>query len=214
MITPEHIKQLREKTGAPMMDCKTALQESKGDFEKAIEILRKKGIADASRKAGRLACEGLVYSYIHGEGRIGVLAEINCETDFVARSDAFKNFVKDVAMQIAASNPLYVSEGDIPPQVLEKEKEIYKHQAAETKKPQQVIDKIVEGKIQKYYDETCLLRQPFIKDSTKTISILLKELIAKVGENCSIRRFVRYQLGEGLQKKTEDFAAEVKKQIK
>ena len=208
------VKKLREKTGAPMMDCKSALQETHGDFEKAIDFLRKKGIADASKKAGRIASEGLVHSYIHGEGRIGVLVEVNCETDFVAKNEEFKAFVKDIAMHVAASNPLYVAESDVPENVLAKEREIYKHQAAETKKPPQVIDKIVEGKIQKYYEETCLLKQPFIKDQNKKIEGLLKELIAKLGENCTIRRFVRFQVGEGLEKKNEDFAAEVAKQIK
>ena len=208
------VKKLREKTGAPMMDCKTALKETQGDFDKAIEFLRKKGVADASKKAGRIASEGLVHSYIHGEGRIGVLVEVNCETDFVAKNEAFKTFVKDIAMHVAASNPLYVSESEVPQNVLDKEREIYKHQASESKKPPQVIDKIVEGKIQKYYEETCLLKQPFIKDQNKKVEDLLKELIAKLGENCTIRRFVRFQMGEGLEKKSQDFAGEVAKQIK
>ncbi len=208
------VKKLREKTGAPMMDCKAALQESHGDFEKAIEFLRKKGISDASKKSGRITSEGLVYSYIHGEGRIGVLVEVNCETDFVAKNEAFKVFVKDMAMHIAASNPLYISQSDVPENVLAKEREIYKHQASESKKPAPVIDKIVEGKIKKYYEETCLLQQPFIKDQNKKVEGLLKELIAKLGENCSVRRFVRFQLGEGLEKKNQDFAAEVAKQVK
>ena len=208
------VKKLREKTGAPMMDCKEALQETHGDFEKAIEFLRKKGMADASKKSGRIASEGVVHSYIHGEGSIGVLVEVNCETDFVAKNEGFRAFVKDIAMHIAASNPLYVSERDVPQNVLDKEREIYKHQASQSKKPPQVIDKIVEGKIQKYYEETCLLKQVFIKDQNKKIEDLLKELIAKLGENCTIRRFVRFQLGEGLEKKNQDFAAEVAKQIK
>ncbi len=208
------VKKLREKTGAPMMDCKVALQETHGDFDKAIEFLRKKGIADASKKSGRIASEGLVHSYIHGEGRIGVLVEVNCETDFVSKNESFKAFVKDIAMHVAASNPLYVLESDVPQNVLDKEREIYKHQAAQSKKPPQVIDKIVEGKIQKYYEETCLLKQSFIKDQNKKVEDLLKELIAKLGENCAIRRFVRFQLGEGLEKKNQNFAEEVAKQIK
>ncbi len=213
-VSAEDVRKLREKTGAPMMDCKVALQESNGDFDRAIDFLRKKGIADASKKTARITSEGLVHSYIHGEGRIGVLLEVNCETDFVARNEEFKGFVKGIAMHVAASNPLYVSEDEVPKNVLDKEKEIYKHQAQETKKPANVIDKIVEGKVQKYLDETCLLRQPFVKDPDKKVADLLKELVAKLGENCKVRRFVRFQLGEGIEKKKEDFAEEVQKQIK
>ena len=201
MITAESVKKLREKTGAPMMDCKVALQESQGDFDKAVDFLRKKGMADAAKKSGRITSEGLVHAYIHGEGKIGVLIEVNCETDFVAKNKDFQAFVKDIAMQVAASNPLYICEKEVPKNVLDKEKEIYKHQAAQSKKPANVIDKIVEGKIQKYYEEACLLKQPFVKDPDKTIEDLLKELIAKFGENCTIRRFSRFQLGEGLEKK-------------
>ncbi|MEK7790586.1 MAG: translation elongation factor Ts [Deltaproteobacteria bacterium] len=196
MITSGHVKELREKTGAPMMDCKQALQEAKGDFDRAIELLRKKGIASAAKKMGRIALEGLIYSYIHGEGRIGVLVEVNCETDFVARTEAFQGFVKNIALHIAASAPLYVSEVDVPQDLVNKEREIYKHQAAEAKKPPAVIEKIVDGKLEKFYDEVCLLRQPYIKDPDKKVSDLLRELISQIGENCSIRRFVRYQLGE------------------
>lgn len=213
-ISAQEVKKLREKTGAGMMDCKTALMEVDGNFDKAIDFLRKKGIADASKKAGRVASEGLIYSYIHGEGRVGVLVEVNSETDFVARNEIFQGFVRDIAMQIAASNPLYVSEADIPQELLDKEREIYRHQALETKKPEKVIEKIVEGKVQKYLDEVCLMRQSFIKDNDKTVNDLLKELIATIGENCQVRRFVRYSLGEGIEKKQEDFAQEVAKQIK
>ena len=201
MITAESVKKLREKTGAPMMDCKVALQESQGDFDKAVDFLRKKGMADAAKKSGRITSEGLVHAYIHGEGKIGVLIEVNCETDFVAKNKDFQAFVKDIAMQVAASNPLYICEKEVPQNVLDKEKEIYKHQAAQSKKPANVIDKIVEGKIKKYYEEACLVNQPFVKHPDKTIEEVLKELIAKFGENCTIRRFSRFQLGEGLEKK-------------
>jgi len=197
-----------------MMDCKKALQETAGDFEKAIDFLRKKGVADAAKKAGRIAAEGVVHAYIHGGGRIGVLVEVNCETDFVARNEDFQAFVKDVAMHIAAAQPLYVDTQEVPQHVLDREREIYQDQASASKKPANVVEKIVEGKIQKFYDQVCLLRQPFIKDQDKTISDLLKGLIAKLGENCSIRRFVRFHLGEGIEKKKEDFAEEVAKQIK
>ncbi|MBI4041377.1 MAG: translation elongation factor Ts [Deltaproteobacteria bacterium] len=214
MVEAQDVKKLREKTGAPMMDCKRALQDTSGNFEKAIDYLRKKGMADASKKAGRVAAEGIVHSYIHGGGRIGVLVEVNCETDFVARNPDFQAFVKEIALHIAAAHPQYVSESDVPEEVLKREKEIYLHQAKASKKPQAVMDKMVEGKIQKFYDEVCLLRQPFIKDQDKTISDLLKQLIAKIGENCQIRRFVRYQVGEGIEKKVQNFAQEVASQLK
>lgn len=213
-ISAESVRKLRETTGAGMLDCRNALQQVQGDFEKAVEFLRKKGAADASKKAGRIAAEGLIYSYIHGEGRIGVLVEVNCETDFVSRNENFKEFIKNVAMQIAAVNPQYVSEAEVPSTILEKEKEIYKEQAKTTGKPAAVIDKIIEGKIQKFYDEVCLLKQTYIKDPDKKISDLLKELIVQVGENCRVRRFVRFQLGEGIEKRKEDFATEVANQVK
>ena len=213
-ISAEVVKKLRERTGAGMMDCKAALEETRGDFDKAIEFLRKKGIADAAKKAGRIATEGLVHSYIHGEGRIGVLVEVNCETDFVAKNGKFKELVKDIAMHVAATPPRYVSEEDIPSDIIAKEKEIYEAQVRELKKPPQVTQKIVDGKLQKFYDEVCLLRQPFIKDSNKKISDLIKEYVAQLGENCKVRRFVRFELGEGLEKKQEDFATEVAKQLK
>ena len=199
------VRKLREKTGAGMMDCKRALQETNGDFEKAIDYLRKKGVADAAKRSERIATEGVIESYIHGGGRIGVLVEVNSETDFVARNDKFKEFVRNVALQVAASHPLYVSEEDVPASVIAREKEIYQHQAS---------DKIVDGKLQKYFDEVCLTRQAYIKDPDKKVSDLLKELISQVGENCRIRRFARFELGEGLVRKSEDFAAEVAKQVK
>jgi elongation factor Ts len=198
------VKDLREKTGAGMMDCKKALAETSGDFEKAIEYLRKKGIASASKKAGRTAKEGVVSSYIHGEGRVGVLLEINCETDFVARTEQFRTLVKDVAMHIAAANPTYVRPTDVPAEVVAKEKEIAIAQMQASGKPAAVLEKIAEGKINKFYEDSCLLNQVFVKDPGKTIEQLQKEAIAALGENISIRRFARFQLGEGL----KDAAAE------
>lgn len=192
------VKDLREKTGAGMMDCKKALAESAGDFEKAIEYLRKKGIASAAKKAGRATKEGAVTSYIHGEGRVGVLLEVNCETDFVARTEQFKTFVKDVAMHIAAANPLYVKPEEVPAETLAKEKEIAVAQMQASGKPAAVLEKIAEGKIKKYYEDTCLMQQVFVKDPNKTIEQLQKEAIAALGENIMIRRFARFQLGEGV----------------
>lgn len=193
------IKDLREKTGAGIMDCKAALKEASGDIKKALEILRKKGLATAQKKAGRIAKEGLVHSYIHMGGRIGVLVEINCETDFVARNDDFKAFAKEMAMQIAAANPFYIKREDIPQSTIEKEKEIIKAQLSGSEgkgKPAPVMDKIIEGKLEKFYEETCLLEQPFIRDQNVKIKDLMTSLIAKIGENIVIRRFVRYQVGE------------------
>ncbi|OFZ73409.1 MAG: translation elongation factor Ts [Bdellovibrionales bacterium RIFOXYD1_FULL_44_7] len=195
-ITANQVKELRERTGAGMMDCKKALSESSGDFEKAIEYLRKRGIASAAKKAGRATKEGLVASYIHGEGRVGVLVEINCETDFVARTEQFKQFVKDVSMHIAAANPLWVSSDEVPSNVLAKEKEIAIAQMQGTGKPAAVLEKIAEGKVKKFYEESCLLNQPFIKDPNKSVEQLLKETIGSLGENMAIRRFARFVLGE------------------
>ncbi len=199
-VTAEMVKELREKTGAGMMDCKKALSESSGDLEKAVQVLRQKGLATAAKKAGRLASEGLIGSYIHMNSKIGVLVEVNCETDFVARTDDYKELAKDIAMHIAAANPTYVSREDVPQQVLENEKQIYRVQIAN--KPPQVAEKIVEGKLEKFFGETCLVEQIFIKDpeQKKKIKELLTEKIAKLGENIVIRRFVRFQLGEGLEK--------------
>jgi len=190
------VKDLREKTGAGMMACKKALEETSGDFEKAIEFLRKKGIASAEKKAGRATSEGAITSYIHGAGRVGVLLEVNCETDFVARTDDFQNFLRDVSMHIAATSPRWVNSDEIPDEVKAKEKEIAIAQMKDQGKPEAVLEKIAEGKLKKFYEETCLLNQPFVKDTDKTIGDYLKEVIAKLGENINIRRFARFALGE------------------
>jgi len=190
----EDIKKLREKTGAGMMDCKQALKEANGEMEKAIEILRKKGVSIAAKKASRATKEGVAESYIHHGSKIGVLLEVNCETDFVARNQDFKKFVKDVAMQIAATAPRYIKREDVPKLVLDKEREIFKAQIKD--KPANVIDKIVEGRLEKFYEETCLLEQPFVRDPNIKIKELLTSIVAKTGENALIRRFVRYQVGE------------------
>ncbi len=213
MITAEMVKQLRERTGAGMMDCKRALNDANGDAEKAIELLREKGLSAAAKKAGRIAAEGLVEAYIHGDGRIGVLVEVNIETDFAARGDEFKQFVKDVAMQIAASKPEFVKKEDVPASVIESEKEILRAQARNEGKPEKIIDKMVEGRIEKFYAENCLMEQAFIKDPDMTVGQLLTEKIAHIGENISIRRFARFERGEGIEKKDENFADEVMKQI-
>ncbi|WP_330390623.1 translation elongation factor Ts [Caminicella sporogenes] len=211
-ITAAMVKELREKTGAGMLDCKKALTEANGDMEKAVEILREKGLAKAAKKAGRIAAEGIVEAYIHG-GRIGVIVEINTETDFVAKNDEFKVFAKDIAMQIAATNPQYVSREQVPQDVIEKEKEILRNQALNEGKPEKIVDKMVQGRIEKYFKEVCLLEQPFIKNPDITVQDLLHEKIAKIGENISIRRFARFEVGEGIEKKQENFAEEVAKQI-
>lgn len=214
MIEASAVKELRERTGAGMMDCKKALTESNGDMEKAIEILREKGLAAAAKKAGRIASEGIVESYIHGGGRIGVLIEVNSETDFVAKNEEFRQFVKDMAMQVAAANPLYVKREEVDPSVIEKEKEIYRVQALNEGKPEKIVEKMVEGRVEKYYKEICLLEQPFIKDTDKTVQEVLNGMIAKIGENLSIRRFVRFEKGEGLAKKEDNFVEEVMSQMK
>jgi len=190
------VKELREKTGAGIMDCKKALQECQGDLEKAVEALRKKGLATAVKKASRATNEGVIHSYIHMGGKIGVLIEVNCETDFVARTDEFKELAHNLAMQVAASSPLYVSKEDVPEDALEKERRLYREQALEQGKPEKVIDRIVEGKLNKFYQEVCLLEQPFIREPEKTVSQLITEHIAKLGENIRVKRFVRFQLGE------------------
>jgi len=212
-ISAALVKELRERTGAGMMDCKKALVAMDGDIEKAIDELRTKGLAKAAKKAGRIASEGLVYAYIHGGGRIGVLVEVNCETDFVAKTDEYKEFVKDIAMQIAASSPDYVKREEVPEDVLNREREVLKAQAREEGKPENIVEKMLVGRIEKFYKEHCLLEQVFVKDPDKTVLDLVNEKIAKIGENISIRRFVRYEVGEGLEKKEEDFAAEVMAQI-
>ena len=189
MITASLVKELREKTGAGMMDCKRALVETDGDLEKAVDYLREKGLSKAAKKADRVTAEGLVASYIHGHGRIGVLVEVNCETDFVARSEDFQQLVKDVAMQIAATNPRYLTREDVPQEA--------------------IVDKMTEGRLEKFYRENVLLEQEFVKDTDKSVQQMITEMIAKIGENISVRRFTRYQLGEGIEKRQDDFASEV-----
>jgi len=208
-ISASMVKELRDRTGAGMMDCKKALTENGGDIEKAVTYLREKGLAAAAKKSGRVAAEGLIESYIHGAGRIGVLVEVNCETDFVALTDDFKSLVRDIAMQIAAAKPEFIAREEVPAEILEKEREILRAQAINEGKPEKIADKMVEGRIEKYYKDVCLLEQPFIKDTNFTIQQLLTDKIAKIGENISIRRFARYELGEGIQKKQSDIAADV-----
>ncbi len=211
-ITASMVKELREKTGVGMLDCKKALVETNGDIDKAVDYLREKGLSKAAKKASRIAAEGIVESYIHG-GRIGVLVEVNSETDFVAKNDEFKQFVKDIAMQVAATNPLCVTREEVPQEKIEHEKEVLKQQALNEGKPENIVEKMVEGRIEKYYKEVVLLDQPFIKDPDKSVQDLLTDLITKIGENIKIRRFTRYEVGEGLEKREEDFAAEVAKQM-
>ena len=213
MITAEQVRELRELTGAGMMECKRVLEETNGDKEKASELLRERGVVKAAKKAGRIAAEGLVESYIHGDGRIGVLVEVNIETDFAAKNPEFREFVKDIAMQIAATKPEYVKREEVPAEVIEKEKEIIKAQALNEGKPEAAIEKIVTGRIDKFFAETCLLEQDFIKDPDKTVQQVLTEKIANIGENITIRSFVRFERGEGIAKKEENFAEEVMKQI-
>ena len=213
MITMEMVKELRERTGAGVLDCKKALAEQKGDMEKAIAFLREKGLAAAAKKAGRISAEGIVESYIHGGGRIGVLLEINCETDFVAKTPAFKELAKNIAMQIAASRPEFVQREDVPSDILEKEKEILRTQALNEGKPEKIVDKMVEGRINKFYKEVCLLEQPYIRDPEISVNDLIIEQISKIGENIKVRRFARFEVGEGLQKREENFAEEVMSQV-
>src|SRR6266851_2039663 len=214
-ITAAGVKSLREKTGAGMMDCKKALVEADGNEERAIEILRKRGLASAKKKEGRVATEGVVGSYIHMGGKVGVLVEVNCETDFVARGEEFQQLVKDIAMHVAAAEPRYVSREEVTPETINKEREIARAQAKNdpknASKPDQVIDKIVEGRLNKFYEEFVLLDQPFIKDPAKTVGELVTEKIAKTGEKVTIRRFARYKMGEGLAKREDDFGDEVAK---
>ncbi len=212
-ISAKDVKDLREKTGAGMMDCKKALTETNGDVEKAIEFLRKQGMADAAKKAGRIASEGMVHAYIHGEGRIGVMLEVNCETDFVARTDKFKGFVNDVALHIAAANPRWLSRDEVNQAAMDKERAFLTEQAKESGKPENIIEKMVEGRMSKFYQENCLLDQGFVKNPDQTVGDLVKSMIADIGENISVRRFTRYELGEGLEKKVHDLAAEVAEQI-
>ena len=195
-ITAAQVKELRDKTSAPMMDCKTALTEAKGDVEAAIVLLRKKGVATAAKKAARVTSEGSVASYIHAGGKIGVLVEVNCESDFVARTDDFKGLVHDIAMHIAATDPRFIRKEDVTAEAFEKEKDIYRAQAAQTGKPAPVIEKIVEGKMAKFYEEVCLYEQPFIKEQTITVAQLIATVIGKLGENISVRRFARFKVGD------------------
>jgi len=216
MFTAQDVKELRERTGAGMMDCKNALKECNGDMEKAMDYLREKGLAAAAKKAGRIAAEGVVDSYIHLGGRIGVLVEVNCETDFVTKTDEFKSLVHDIAMQIAAAKPTFVSKDEVPADEIEHEREILRAQAKNEPKPKpdNIIEKMVDGRIDKYFKEVCLLEQPFVKDPDITIQDLIISKIAKIGEKISVRRFVRYEMGEGLQKREDNFVDEVMSQIK
>lgn len=213
-ITASMVKDLREKTSAGMLDCKKALDENGGDMDKAVDWLRTKGLSKAAKKAGRLASEGLVSSYIHGEGRIGVLVEVNSETDFVARNEEFQAFVRDIAMHIAAVGPLCVSEADLPAETLQRERDVLVAKNREEGKKEEMIDKIVDGQMKKYKAENCLMTQKFIKNPDKSVEEHLKDTVAKIGENLVIRRFVRFELGEGLEKKQENFADEVAAQLK
>jgi elongation factor Ts len=210
-VSANVVKELREKTGAGMMDCKKALTESGGDFAKAEEFLRKKGLAAAAKKSSRAATEGAVASYIHMGGKIGVLVEVNCETDFVARTDGFQSLVKDIAMQIAAAAPQYVKREEVPAALIEKEMDIARFQAREQKKPDAIVEKIAQGKVEKFYKEVVLMEQTFVKDDKKTIGDVITEAVAKIGENIQVRRFARFVLGEGLEKKQENLADEVAK---
>ncbi len=195
-ITAQTVKELRDKTGAGMMDCKKALNETDGDVEKAINYLREKGISKAAKRAGRATSEGIIYSYIHPGSKLGVLLEVTCETDFVARNDEFQNFAKDIAMQIAAANPIAIKREDIDQKLIDTEREIYRQLALNEGKPEKIIDKIVDGKIEKYFAESCLLEQPFVKDNDRKMNDILTELIAKIGENVAIKRFARFMLGQ------------------
>jgi elongation factor Ts len=213
-VTASQVKELREMTGSGIMDCKRALIECEGNTDKAVAWLREKGIASAAKKSGRIAAEGIVDSYIHAGGRIGVLVEVNIETDFAAKNEKFRSFVHDIGMQIAAANPKWVSREEVPESEIAKEKEIIRNKALNDGKPEKILDKIVEGSIAKFFKDNCLLEQEYVKDDSKTIEILLKEMIAAIGENVSIRRFTRYEMGEGLAKREDNFAEEVMGQIK
>jgi len=213
-ISASLVKELREKTGAGMMDCKKALKETDGDLEKAVDFLRKKGLSDAAKKSDRIAAEGVVTSYIHAGGKIGVLLELNSETDFVAKNDEFQELAKDIAMHICASNPKYISSDEVDKDLINAEKEIYEAKAKESGKPDNIIEKIVDGQIKKFVNSISLLTQPFVKNPDLTVEQHIAEKIAKIGENIRVRRFCRYELGEGLEKKEENFAEEVMNQIK
>ena len=217
MFTSKDVMDLRARTGVGMMDCKKALEAADGNMEKAVEILREKGMASAAKRAGKIASQGIVDSYIHMGGKIGVLIEVNCETDFVARSDAFKELVHNIAMQVAAAKPEYVRADEVPAEVIAKEKEILmaqiKGDPKNANKPAQIIEKMIEGRISKFYKENCLMDQEYVKDGSKTITQLVNEAVGQIGEKITVRRFVRYEMGEGLQKKEENFADEVMEQV-
>lgn len=213
-ITAAMVKELRDKTNAGMLDCKKALEECGANFEQAVDWLRKKGLSSAAKKTGRLASEGVIEAYIHGEGRIGVLLEVNSETDFVARNEAFRAFVRDIALHIAAANPVSVSSADVPAEMINREREVLIGKNKESGKKPEMIEKIVEGQIKKWFAENCLLEQPFVKNPDITVGDYLKDVIAKIGENIVVRRFVRYELGEGLEKRQDNFAEEVAAQVK
>ncbi|MCY0901938.1 MAG: translation elongation factor Ts [Firmicutes bacterium] len=213
-VSAAQVKELREKTGAGMLDCKKALTETDGNMEKAIEFLREQGLASAAKKAGRVAAEGVVESYIHAGGRIGVIVEVNCETDFVAKTDEFRAMCRDIAMHIAASRPEYLRREDISDEVVARETEIFRQQTLNEGKPEAVVDKIVAGRVDKFLREQCLLDQPFVKDPSVTVEKLVAAKIGKIGENISIRRFVRYEMGEGIEKRQDDFVSEVMAQVK
>jgi len=208
-VTAQMVKELRERTGAGMMDCKTALIEAGGEMDEAIAVLRKKGLAAAAKKAGRVTAEGAVGSYIHAGGRIGVLVEVNCETDFVARTDDFQRLVRDLAMHIAAADPRFVTRDEVTADVLASEREIFRQQALAAGKPANVVDRIVEGKLAKFYAESVLLEQPFVKDADRTVGEMIAEKVGRTGENIQVRRFARYVLGEGIEKRQDDFGDEV-----
>ncbi|HET9767950.1 MAG TPA: translation elongation factor Ts [Thermoanaerobaculia bacterium] len=212
-VTPQMVKELRERTGAGMMDCKNALLEANGEMERAVDVLRKKGLASAAKKAGRVTAEGAVGSYIHAGGKIGVLVEVNCETDFVARTDDFQELVKDIAMHIAAADPRFVRREEVTEDVLVRERAVQREKTLAEGKPEKVVDKIVEGRMEKFFAEHVLLEQPFVKDPDKTVQDLVNAKVAKIGENVQVRRFSRFKLGEGIEKKSGDFAAEVAAQV-
>ncbi len=213
-ISAVQVKELRGRTGAGIMDCKRALAETQGEMEAAVDYLRTKGLSAASKKSGRIASEGLVASYIHAGGKIGVLVEVNCETDFVARNEDFQKLVRDIAMHIAAARPLCLKREEISNEELERERKIYREQALESGKPEKIVDKIVEGRIDKFFGEVCLMEQSFVKDTDITVSDLITQSVSKIGENIQIRRFTRYELGEGLEKRQDNLAAEVQAQLK
>ncbi len=212
-ISASSVRDLRDRTGAGIMDCKKALKETEGDVDKAVDYLKKKGMAAASKKAGRVATEGLVGSYLHAGGKIGVIVEVNCETDFVAKNEDFQNLIKDIAMHIAAANPLNVRRDEISAELIEKEREMFRAQALETGKPENIVDKIVQGRVDKFCAEITLMEQAFVKDPDKTIEMVVSEAVSKIGEKISIRRFARFHVGEGLEKKESNLAEEVAAQL-